>query len=122
MKAPPLSGALEQPRVKTYAARNGYVFEYKFGGRRDLKRGTEYVFQVSADRQNDRAVSVMLAGNVLRAWMDSHRGLKDAERYGIAKMALFQAFDQCQAPGELKARVTPDLEQVTEICRTLDLP
>ena len=54
--------------------------------------------------------------------MDSHRGLKDAERYGIAKMALFQAFDHCQGPGELEARVTPDLEQVTEICRTLDLP
>jgi hypothetical protein len=107
----PLTGAPDIRRVKTYPAASGYVYEYVFEGRRATREGVEYVFSASAGRAHAFHVSVMVPDAALEAWQASHgRELSDAERYGIAKLALRQAFDDREHPGLLHpgVRVAPD--------------
>src|SRR5271169_238274 len=105
----PLTGAPAVRRLKTYSAASGYVYQYFYEGH----RGTEYVFQVSADRRTYSPVSVLLSDAALGA---SPRELSSTEQYAVAKMSLFQAFDRRAAPGEMNEpiRVEPaDLEAIT---------
>ena len=64
-KQQPLTGAPEVRRQKTYSGQSGYVYQYCYDGRRPYKRdrenGTEYVFDVSADRKTSDPVSVLLS-------------------------------------------------------------
>ena len=99
----PLTGAPEVRRPKTYSAQSGYVYQYFYEGHRLAKDDTEYVFQVTADRKAWFPVSVMLFEPAVESWQQSHaRELTGAERYAIAKMALFQAFDDRADPGQMK--------------------
>ena len=90
--------------MKTYSAQSGYVYQYFYEGHRPFassESGTEFVFTISADRKKWTAASVAVATAALAGWEQSHaRTLSGTERYAIAKMALFQAFDE---------RPTPDL-------------
>lgn len=107
---PPLAGAPAVRRLKTYSAATGYVYQYFYEGH----RGTEYVFQVSADRQTYSWVAVLISKEALQA---SPRELNSTERYAVAKMALFQAFDERAAPDELRQpiQVRPaDIEAIAE--------
>lgn len=115
----PLTGAPEIRRVKTYQAASGYVYEYVFEGRRAMREGVEYVFSASAGRANAFQVSVVVPDTALEAWKASHgRELSDAERYGVAKLALRQAFDDRAHPSLLHpgVRVAPgDVEAIADI-------
>jgi hypothetical protein len=107
---PPLTGAPAVRRLKTYSAASGYVYQYFYEGH----RGTEYVFQVSADRQTYSSVSVLLTDAAIEA---SARELNATERYAVAKMALFQAFDERARPDHVHEpiRVEPrDLAAIAE--------
>lgn len=115
-KRGPLEAA-PSSRPKHYASQSGYHYEYWYEGYRSHRSrtdsGTEFVFGISADRQKGLAVAVFLSTGVLGAWERSHaREFSAAERYAIAKMALFQAFDERAGPAELGERV---------FVRTLDL-
>lgn len=97
-------------RQKTYSARSGYVYQYFYQGYRAAKRGaaagTQFVFDVSADRKTFFPVSVFLPGAVAGWWEQAHgRGLNATERYAAAKMALFQAFDERKAPAQLRSAI-----------------
>ena len=109
---PPLAGAPAVRRLKTYSAASGYVYQYFYEGH----RGTEYVFQVSADRRTYSSVTVMLSDAALQA---SPRELNSKERYAVAKMALFQAFDERAGPGELRQPVRVRPEDVAAIAEQL---
>ncbi len=105
---PPLAGAPAVRRLKTYSAASGYVYQYFYEGH----RGTEYVFQVSADRRTYFSVTVLLSDAALEA---GPRELTSTERYAVAKMSLFQAFDERVAPDEMRrpVQVQPaDLEAI----------
>jgi len=105
---PPLAGAPAVRRLKTYSAASGYVYQYFYEGH----RGTEYLFQVSADRRTYSSVTVMLSDAALAA---SPRELNSTERYAVAKMALFQAFDERAAPDQMRRPVqveAADLEAI----------
>jgi hypothetical protein len=117
-----LTGAPAIRRMKTYSAQSGYVYQYFYEGQREFRsgreRGTEYVFQISADRKNWADASVLVAEDALRAWQEGHgRELSSTERYAIAKMALFQAFDERPTPagmsGEIRVRPA-DVEGIVE--------
>jgi hypothetical protein len=102
----PLTGAPANPRQKTYSAQSGYVYQYFYlgqrAGKRDRQPGTEYVFDVSADRKSSFPVSVFVGDPALQAWETRcSRLLQANERYAIAKMALFQAFDERSTPAEM---------------------
>ena len=109
-KPKPLTGAPAIRRQKTYSGQSGYVYQYYYEGHRPFKRdrngGTEYVFNVSADRKTSIAVSVLVSEDAVEDWEGRHgRTLYASERYAIAKMALFQAFDERPDPSAMSADV-----------------
>jgi len=125
-KPVPLSGTPEIRRQKTYSAQSGYVYQYFYEGYRPLPTGadsgTEFVFTYSADRKNWTATSVLVSDAALAAWEQSHtRALSSTERYAIAKMALFQAFDDRPTPDLMKQEVCVRTADVDGIVETLGL-
>lgn len=125
-KPQPLTGAPAVRRQKTYSGQSGYVYQYYYEGHRPYQRdrgdGTEYVFDVSADRKTSLAVSVLLSSAALDDWEGRHgRTLHPSERYAIAKMALFQAFDERPNPAAMSADVRVRAADVEAILITLGI-
>ena len=125
-KTQPLSGAPAVRRQKTYSAESGYVYQYYYAGHRPYQRerdkGEEYVFEVSADRKTSMAVSVLMQQAALEDWQSRHgRALEANERYAIAKMALFQAFDERPGPAAMSADVRVRAADVEGIMIRLEL-
>ncbi|MCS6952165.1 MAG: hypothetical protein RMK57_09455 [Bryobacterales bacterium] len=118
----PLTGAPAVRRQKTYSAQSGYVYQYYYEGQREVsrgrERGAEYVFEVTADRKTSFPVSVFVSSEALAVWEQRHgRSLTATERYAIAKMALFAAFDEREDPRQMRdeVRVQPaDVEAILE--------
>jgi hypothetical protein len=121
-KPAPLTGAPQVRRQKTYSAQSGYVYQYYYEGQREAargrERGAEYVFAVTADRKSSFPVSVFVSADAVAAWEQRHgRSLTATERYALAKMALFGAFDQRENPGRMReeVRLQPaDVEAILE--------
>jgi hypothetical protein len=105
-----LTGAPVVRRVKTYSASSGFVYQYFYAGHRSADSGrasaTEFVFEVSANRKTSFPVSVLLEEESVAFWQREHsRDLNSTERYAIAKLALFQAFDERLNPDEARLPV-----------------
>ncbi|HVN03422.1 MAG TPA: hypothetical protein VMT86_03330 [Bryobacteraceae bacterium] len=125
-KPQPLMGAPAVRRQKTYSGQSGYVYQYYYEGHRPYKRdrdsGTEYVFDVSADRKTSGAVAVLVSDTAVEDWESRHgRTLYPSERYAIAKMALFQAFDERPNPDAMRADVHVRGADVEAILITLSI-
>ena len=107
-KTVPLAGVPTVRRQKTYSAQSGYVYQYFYEGHRpsSAERGTEYVFDVSSDRKTSSPVSVVIRDAAVANWQnESGRTLNATEQYAIAKMALFQAFDERESPEAMRQAV-----------------
>jgi len=107
-KTAPLAGAPTVRRQKTYSAQSGYVYQYFYEGHRPStgERGTEYVFDVSSDRKTSSPVSVVISDAAVASWQnESGRTLSATEQYAIAKMALFQAFDERESPESMREAI-----------------
>jgi hypothetical protein len=121
-KKPPLSGAPAVRRLKTYSAQSGYVYQYYYEGHRDFRTsgesGTEFVFQVSADRKTWDGTSVLVSAAAVQGWERAHqRQLSSTELYAVAKISLFQAFDERTLPAQMKGDVwvrNADLDGIVE--------
>ena len=123
-KHAPLTGAPAVRRQKTYSAQSGYVYQYFYEGRRSMSphRGTEYVFNVSADRKTSSPVSVFISDEAMANWQqESGRTLSTTEQYAIAKMALFQAFDEHETPEALGTDVHVGPADVHAILASLNI-
>jgi len=125
-KEAPLAGAPAVRRQKTHSAESGYVYQYFYEGQRPAKRdgtpGAEYVFDVSADRKSSFPVSVFVRDSALEEWQKEHgRQLSSTERYAIAKLALFQAFDQRESPDAMRQEVVVQASDVGAFLATLDI-
>lgn len=124
-RLPPLQGAPLVPRQKTYSAESGYVYLYHYAGRRAAERGsepgTQFVFQVSADRTTFFPVSVFLADSAVRAWESARHELRANERYAIAKMALLQAFDERHLPAQMTHEAVVRRADAESILETLGI-
>ena len=104
-KPAPLAGAPAVRRQKTYSAQSGYVYQYFYEGHRpsSAERGTDYVFDVSSDRKTSSQVSVVIGDAAVASWQNENgRTLSATEQYAIAKMALFQAFDERESPEAMR--------------------
>ena len=118
--APPsaLRGSPVKPRLKTYSAATGYVFQYVYRGHRSAPRetgepATEYVFSVTRDRKTFFPVSVWMAEVVVMQWSElHHRELSAAEMYAIAKLSLFEAFDERETVGQSNTQIEADREAI----------
>jgi len=125
-KEAPLTGAPKVRRQKTHSAESGYVYQYFYEGQRPARRealaGTQFVFNVSADRKSSFPVSVFLSDQAVESWQREHaRELGSTERYAVAKLALFQVFDQRPAPDAMSEEVRVQAPDVEAILATLDI-
>jgi hypothetical protein len=121
-----LTGAPAVRRQKTYSAQSGYVYQYYYQGRRPASRGreegVEYVFEVSADRKSATPVSVFVSLAVVEEWeRRGDRTLTATEQYAVAKMALFQAFDERRSPQEMRGEVGVGAADLAAILETLGI-
>ena len=111
--------------MKTYSAQSGYVYQYFYEGYRAAEgheSGQEYVFSISSDRKNWRDATVFLADEALRGWETAQqRTLTSTERYAVAKLALFQAFDERLTPAAMNdaVRVRGEMERQGRQARTV---
>jgi hypothetical protein len=88
-------------RVKSYSAATGYVYQYYFY---EVEKtclgtspGTEYVYMVSVDRHHVFPVRIFVQQEALEKWaMTTGQKLSGTEEYAVAKMRLFQAFDEIE--------------------------
>lgn len=117
-----LTGAPPVRRIKTYSAQSGYVYQYFYEGHRGAEAGVEFVFSVSADRKSWHPASVMVSDAAVHAWeREQARTLSSNERYAVAKMALFAAFDERGTPETMKETVHVREADVAGIVETLGL-
>ncbi|HTB93901.1 MAG TPA: hypothetical protein VK728_13795 [Candidatus Sulfotelmatobacter sp.] len=90
-------------RIKSYSAANGYVYQYYFC---ELNRISvdgeavgEFVYAISADRGASFGLRIFVMQAALEAWAAANgRALMSSEEYAVAKMRLFQAFDEGVVP------------------------
>jgi hypothetical protein len=125
-KEAPLSGAPAVRRQKTHSAESGYVYQYFYEGWRAASRegvaGTQFVFNVSADRKSSFPVSVFVADAAFGSWQREHaRDLSSTERYAVAKLALFQTFDLRPDPAAMSEEVRITAEDVELFLATIDI-
>jgi hypothetical protein len=125
-KKAPLTGVPAVRRLKTYSAQSGYVYQYFYEGQRPFsagsESGTEFVFSMSGDRKTWHETAVLVGADALSSWEQSNgRALSSTERYAVAKMALFQAFDERTNPSQMKEEVRARAADVTAIAETLGL-
>lgn len=121
----PLTGAPAAPRMKSYSAQSGYVYQYAFRGQRPARHGrdagVEYAFDVTCDRKTMHRLWVFIAESALLPWTESHgRELTNSERYGLAKLSLRNAFDE-RDPLRMKDRIAPGPDEVIAILEELDV-
>jgi hypothetical protein len=95
-------------RIKTYAGAQGFVYQYYFVGQREALTtdaaapASEFIFDVTSDRQVTYAVSVFFPTKAITGWAAAHgRSLTGPEQYAAAKVRLFRAFDELE---DLKTR------------------
>jgi len=86
-------------RIKTYSAADGFVYQYYFyegnRGNRSGSPGGEFTYIISADRQSNFPFRIFVRQAALEAWATNNgRVLTSSEEYAVAKMRLFQAFDE----------------------------
>ena len=96
-------------RVKSYSAADGYVYQYYFfeGNRaqRDGILGGEFTYVISADRRSAFPFKIFVKQSALDAWAKQNgRPLTSSEEYAVAKMRLFQAFDEGSVQAPLEGR------------------
>lgn len=115
----PLKGAPVRARKKTYSAETGYVYEYVYKGFRILASGAEFVFQATRSAI-PVTFAILLRNEALHECETCiGRELSAAERYAIAKMALFAAFDEAADPAQLECNAAPNREAMLEHLRAL---
>lgn len=117
-------------RVKSYSASNGYVYQYCFY---EVNRITheggpagEFIYAISADRKATFPLRIVVVQTALVAWAQANgRALTSSEEYAVAKMRLFQAFDEGEVPVTALAaeelRLLVDESRLEELLRMLNI-
>lgn len=112
--------------MKSYSAATGYVYQYYFHevleSRRGAQQGNEYVYIVSADRKTAFPVRIWVSGQALVRWgRESGRPLTGTEEYAVAKMRLFEAFDEVEDLAAARPDLRVDLSNLPALLEKLDL-
>lgn len=117
-------------RVKSYSASNGYVYQYCFY---EVNRITheggpagEFIYAISADRKATFPLRIVVVQTALVAWAQANgRALTSSEEYAVAKMRLFQAFDEGEVPVTALAaeelRLLVDESRLEDLLRMLNI-
>jgi hypothetical protein len=113
-------------RVKSYSAATGYVYQYYFyeveKSRRGAIEGTEYVYMVSVDRKHVFPVRIFVVHNAMKEWAErTGRQFTGTEEYAVAKMRLFQAFDEVKGLAEKVPDLRVDGSNLEGLLAQLDI-
>lgn len=117
-------------RVKSYSASNGYVYQYCFYEVNRIAHeggpAGEFIYAISADRKTSFLLRIVVIQAALEAWAKSNgRALTTSEEYAVAKMRLFQAFDEGEVPvaaqGAEELRLLVDESRLENLLRMLDI-
>jgi hypothetical protein len=113
-------------RVKSYSAATGYVYQYYFyevdKSHRGAAEGTQYVYMVSADRKHVFPVRIFVDKDSMKEWTQrTGRQLTGTEEYAVAKMRLFQAFDEVEGLAEKVPDLLVDSSNLDGLLSQLDL-
>lgn len=113
-------------RVKSYSAETGYVYQYYFYEvekiRRGTVQGTEYVYMVSVDRQHVFPVRIFVLEDALKDWSArTGQKLTGTEEYAVAKMRLFQAFDEIEGLAAKTPELSVDSSNLETLLTQLDI-
>lgn len=113
-------------RVKSYSAATGYVYQYYFyevgRAQRGNTDGTEYVYMASADRKHVFPVRIFVSKQALATWSArTGRAFTGTEEYAVAKMRLFQAFDEVEDLAEKVPALAVDESNLEALLAQLDL-
>jgi len=117
-------------RIKSYSAANGYVYQYCFYEVNrvllDGQAAGEFIYAISADRTKSYGLRILVMQSALEAWAKVNgRAVTSSEEYAVAKMRLFQAFDEGDAPlttetaGQM--RLVVDESNLDEMLRLLNI-
>lgn len=113
-------------RVKSYSAATGYVYQYYFYEVEKKKlgpaEGTEYVYMASVDRKHVFPVKIFVDKGALERWAASTgRAFTGTEEYAVAKMRLFQAFDEVEGLAGKVPELRVDESNLEALLSQLDL-
>jgi hypothetical protein len=113
-------------RIKSYSAATGYVYQYYFyevqKTRRGLAAGTEYVYMVSVDRQKVFPLRIFVRHGAVEKWAKNvGREMTGTEEYAVAKMRLFQAFDEVDDLAIAQLELLVDESNLEALLAQLDI-
>ena len=117
-------------RVKSYSASNGYVYQYCFCEVNRITRegepAGEFIYAISTDRKTTYPLRILVVQAALETWARANgRALTSSEEYAVAKMRLFQAFDEGEVPvtaaGTEELRLLVDESSLEELLRMLNI-
>ena len=113
-------------RVKSYSAATGYVYQYYFYEvekvRRGALQGTQYVYMVSVDRHHVFPVRILVLREALENWSArTSQKLTGTEEYAVAKMRLFQAFDEIEHLDAQTPELIVDSSNLEKFLSELDI-
>jgi len=117
-------------RTKSYSAANGYVYQYCFYKLNrvvvDGEPAGEFIYAISADRAKSFGLRIYVLQPALEAWARANgRALTSSEEYAVAKMRLFQAFDEGAVPltaeGAAELRLMVDESNLEEMLKLLNI-
>ncbi len=113
-------------RIKSYSAATGYVYQYYFyevqKTRRGPAAGTEYVYMVSVDRQKVFPLRIFVLRSAVEKWAKKvGRNITGTEEYAVAKMRLFQAFDEMDDLASAQPVLLVDESNLETLLGRLDL-
>ncbi|HTC61497.1 MAG TPA: hypothetical protein VK709_01525 [Candidatus Saccharimonadales bacterium] len=113
-------------RVKSYSSATGFVYQYYFyeveKSKRGAALGTEYVYMASVDRKHVFPVKIFVAKEALEKWSArTGREFTGTEEYAVAKMRLFQAFDEVEGLAEKTPDLRVDESNLEALSSELDL-
>jgi len=113
-------------RIKTYSAATGFVYQYQFHdvqkAKHDGADGTDYIYYVSVDRKNMFLLRVSVRQDAVREFsLRTGRVVSGTEEYAVAKMRLFQAFDEVEDLATLRPELVVDGSNLESLIERLDL-
>jgi hypothetical protein len=113
-------------RVKSYSAESGYVYQYQFHdavpAERNGESGNEYLYYVSADRKTMFPLKIFVGRNTREDCARRlGRTLNGTEEYAVAKMRLFQAFDESEDLATKRPELVVDASNIEALLARLDL-
>jgi hypothetical protein len=113
-------------RVKSYSAASGYVYQYQFQdvhpSTKSSELGNEYVYYVSGDRKTMFPIRIFVSRRAMETWTkQTGRALTGTEEYAVAKMRLFQAFDEVEDFATARPDLSVDDSNLAELLARLDL-